>query len=291
MKKDASRRYYRHNPLPYKQRSIAVYKQNPQKGKLHSAIRYAANPEKGRLHSKLQYAANPEKGRLHSKLQYVANPENGKLHSKLQYATNPEKGKLHSKNQYAADTESAKLYSARRYTANVQIAKDYVKLSYYRDRHKKRRQMRLYYLRNGKLYKRNRYALKEPGFALRQLFIERLHASISSDNSAVVQIVKSFQKNLPQTKMSKVVMSTATTIALKRLMNRILQLRRSAVGKLMKAIRSILNVTVGVSTREGFGECMHTSHSEPYFYEAATHVKCGTDVQSSSEDHASLCSG
>jgi isochorismate synthase EntC len=261
VKKDASRRYYRHNPLPYKQRSIAVYKQNPQKGKLHSAIRYAANPE------------------------------NRKLHSKVQYATNPEKGKLHSKNQYAADTESAKLYSARRYTANVQIAKDYVKLSYYRDRHKKRRQMRLYYLRNGKLYKRNRYALKEPGFALRQLFIERLHASISSDNSAVVQIVKSFQKNLPQTKMSKVVMSTATTIALKRLMNRILQLRRSAVGKLMKAIRSILNVTVGVSTREGFGECMHTSHSEPYFYEAATHVKCGTDVQSSSEDHASLCSG
>ena len=59
----------------------------------------------------------------------------------------------------------------------------------------------------------------------------------------------------------------------------------------MKAIHSILNVTVGVSTRKGFGECMHTSHSEPYLYEAATHVKCGTDIKSSSEDHASLCSG
>ena len=211
-----------------------------------------------------------------SSVAYQNNPEPAKMRSSLAYQKNPQAAKIQSTLAYRLNPEPAKMRSVHAYKCNPEKAKQYTRDRCKYQPHKRRLQNRQYYLRS------REFTLKKPDFAHRQRYSERLNASIFNDRAVKVQVLKSFQKGRNCVGNSKLMMSTAVTVAVKRFMNRILHLRSSVAGDLLKVAQTVVNFKI--DSREGFGKCMHSTHSEPYFYDAAYHCECIREVKYGSRD-------
>jgi hypothetical protein len=275
-KKQASHRAYKLNPKPAKMRSILAYKRDPELAKMQSTLAYQNNPEPAKMRSSVAYQNNPEPAKMRSSVAYQNNPEPAKMRSSLAYQKNPQAAKIQSTLAYRQNPEPAKMRSVHAYKCNPEKAKQYTRDRCKYQPHKRRLQNRQYYLRS------REFTLKKPDFAHRQRYSERLNASIFNDRAVKVQVLKSFQKGRNCVGNSKLMMSTAVTVAVKRFMNRILHLRSSVAGDLLKVAQTVVNFKI--DSREGFGKCMHSTHSEPYFYDAAYHCECIREVKYGSRD-------
>ena len=197
------------------------------------------------------------------------------MQSTLAYQNNPEPAKMRRSVASQNNPVPAKM-CVRAYKCNPKKAKQYTKDGCKYHPNKKRLQTRQYYFRSRK------FILTTPDFAHRQRYSERLYASIFNNRAVKVQVLKSFHKGRNCVGNSKLMMSTAVTVAVKRFMNRILHLHSSVAGDLLKVAQTVVNFKI--DSREGFGKRMHSTHSEPYFYDAAYHCKCIREVKYSSRD-------
>ena len=117
---------------------------------------------------------------------------------------------------------------------------------------------------------RRRYELAEPKPKVRQHYVNKLTEMFLTTAKTSQALVEAFtnQHRDVAAKMSRSTLKrAASSIAAKRIINRVLQERKKYAGSLLKALRSISKIIV--TDKSDFGESLHSVHSEPYFYEAA----------------------
>ena len=64
---------------------------------------------------------------------------------------------------------------------------------------------------------------------------------------------------------NKMKAKTACRLAVRNLMHKALSLRKTNVGKFLKYVREINSLTI--DDVKDFGDCSHSVHSEPFYYE------------------------
>ena len=145
----------------------------------------------------------------------------------------------------------------------------------------------LYYAKQRAQYcadMRRRYDLAQPKSYVQYKYINKVSKKIFSSKTIISVLKQSFQQNNESIakEMSSVMCKKAVaTIAAKRLVNKVLQLRKHYAGSLLGAIRSINKLNI--ANKDDFGEGLHSALSEPYFYEAAYNFVDRPDVMSIDE--------
>ena len=128
---------------------------------------------------------------------------------------------------------------------------------------------------------RLRYDLAQSKSYVQYKYINKVSKNFFSSKTIISVLKQSFQQNNESIakEMSSVMCKKAVaTIAAKRLVNKVLQLRKHYAGSLLGAIRSINKLNI--ANKDDFGEGLHSALSEPYFYEAAYNFVDRPDVMS-----------
>ena len=171
---------------------------------------------------------------------YQRNKESIKAARKLYYAS-------HTSQEIAADR-------ARR----LKKAKQVVKRA-----HK-------YYLKNHDFIcndMKRRYHLAEPKPYVKSLYIRNLSKKLAERKTALLTAFQNEHENVVDDMTKAQAKQAACSIAATRVVNKVLKLRKQYAGLLLKALRGISKLTI--ADQCDFGEGLHSSRNEPYFYESA----------------------
>ena len=115
--------------------------------------------------------------------------------------------------------------------------------------------------------RRARYALTEPKLDTKQLYVKLIKQKIAEKPSLrhkLLNAFKSARKPLAEKiKISKLAYAVSS-IASRRLLQRVLKVRKQTVGELLGCIRAVKSLKI---LDDDFGESRHTVSSEPFFYD------------------------
>ena len=264
--------------------SRARYRANPEKKKAFSRASYSANPERkkasSRAASRASYRANPEKKKAFSRASYSANPERKKASSRAasrgSYRANPEKKKacsrVASRVSYRANPERKKAASRASYRAKPERKKAATRMNYVKTAAAKLKWYKKYYWKHrGRIcaYRRGRYALAEPKPVAKEFYVKELQQLLLKDTEARVQLLKGYKQQYKSAakQLPRVMIKAVCTIAAKRLLNEVLQVRKEHAGALLKTARVVSNLNI--KGWDHFGEGCHAASSEPFYYDAA----------------------
>ena len=136
--------------------------------------------------------------------------------------------------------------------------------------HKKIKKNRAYSKQNKQkisIAQKARYYLTEPKADKKELYVQNLKKSISSQSALRKKLLRAFKvsrqplaEKIKESKLAKAVLN----IASRKLLHSALKLRKQSAGELLKCIRSVNALTM---TATDFGESCHTASSEPFFYD------------------------
>ena len=146
--------------------------------------------------------------------------------------------------------------------------------SYLKNPERKKKMERDRYRKNaeGKKYSGSRNSLAEPTNARIGTILKCLETKLLTNKTTRTRLLKAF-KNVQQTSTEKLTTKVsriaACKIAVSRILQRALQVRRKLAGGLLADCRSIKKVVL--NNRPDFGVGRHTASTEPYFYDAAYH--------------------
>ena len=151
-----------------------------------------------------------------------------------------------------------------------QSSRAYLKLRYSQDPQTKKEASQKYCVSNKESvcsYKRDKCALSEPKPAAKDAYMNDLHSHMLGNTKAKAHLITAYKKKKIQSLINKVTGKAVCTIAAKRLLNKVLQVRKEHAGSLLKVIRTIQSMQI--KGAEDFGEGNHTASTEPYFYDSA----------------------
>ena len=129
-----------------------------------------------------------------------------------------------------------------------------------------------YYGKHGKeicASRRGRYALAEPKPAAKEFYVKEIQRLLLNDKEARVQLTEAYKKQYKSAakRLPRVMIKAVCRIAVKRLLNKALQLRKEHAGTLLRTTRAVNSLVI--KGQNDFGEGCHTSSSEPYYYDSA----------------------
>ena len=120
---------------------------------------------------------------------------------------------------------------------------------------------------------RQRYDLAEPKLYVQHHYITEVCRSVLGNKKVVSLLKKAFTEKY-ETVASEMTSGTCkraiASIAVKRLVNRVLRLCKHYDSSLLRSIRSITKIVI---TEKGdIGEGLHSAHGELFFYELPTSI-------------------
>ena len=133
--------------------------------------------------------------------------------------------------------------------------------------------------------RRRRYELLPPKPTVKQDYLREMTKTLLNGGKVLVQAFKKQHGEVAATMSKSTQKRAAASIAARRLLNKVLQVRQYQAGTLLKAVRSITNMDI--SEMSDFGNGSHCSHSEPYFYESAYQFSERPDTMS--VDYSGVC--
>ena len=216
------------------------------------------------------------------KAYYDENKDEMSQYFREYYETHKNQKRASSKNYYEKNT--AKISAARKlYYANqkddmmaanrarkMKHAKDVLRSA--RKYHLKKRERRCNEMRQ-------RYQLAAPKLFTQDMYIQDLNKKLLCDGSALEPLVAAFKdqhSSVAEEMTASTLKRPVLSIAAKRVVARVLQLRNQYAGALLRDVRSIN--ALDIACKDNFGEGLHSVHTEPYFYESAYCFEKRSDV-------------
>ena len=280
-KKMAVKKSYAANPLPKKMAAKKSYAANPLPKKMAVKKSYATNLLPQNMAAKKGYATNPLPQKMAVKKRYASNPLLMKLAAKKSYASNPLPKKLAAKKNYASNPLPKKLGMKKWYRKHRTIVLQHRHSHYYQSIMHRRAARLLHHalhrvrenlkkqsvpMQNKKLSseRRARYALTEPKLDTKQMYVKLIKQRIASLRRKLLNAFKSARRPLAEKIKTSKLTYAVSSIASRRLLQRVLKVRKQSVGELLGCIRAVNSLKMA---DDDFGESLHTASSEPFFYD------------------------
>ena len=125
--------------------------------------------------------------------------------------------------------------------------------------------------------RRARYSLSAPNQCMKETYVQNMKKSIASNACLKQKLLTAFKacrKPLADKIQPSKLTNAVANIVVRRLFQRVLEIRKMAVGNLLKCAKSIKQLDL---SRDDFGECCHDQSTEPFFYDSSyTMVKHAT---------------
>ena len=234
---------------------------------------YTTKVEQCKEASRQAYDENPERKKHMYRKAYTNDPKKFKEASKKAYAGHPEKFKEASKKAYANDPDKFKEASKKAYADHPQKFKETSKKAYKKNMHKHKQGFRNNYLEHKEQIcskKREEYVLRPPNEGQVKSYVEGLLRALMCNAEIKLCLTLKLRKLFPvytEKFSNKMKAKTACRLAAQKIVHDILNLRNNNAGMFLKYVREINSLAI--DNVKDFGDCSHSAHSEPFYYETA----------------------
>ena len=271
-KKAAVKALYYHDHEKKRAAVKGLYRSNPFKKRAAVKSLYRSNPDKKRAAVKGLYHSNPFKKRAAVKGLYHSNPFKKRAAVKSLYRSNPNKKRAAVKGLYHSNPFKKRAAVKELYHSNPDKMKAIFRAYYVKNHNARLKSFRKYHCcYKNKIcnIKRARYHLTPPTPVVTEVKLRNIKANLLSDVEAKSDLIKVFKMLHGGTvkHVSSGLGKTVCQIAARKLVNKVLQSRKTSAGALQATIRSVKSISI--KGRKDFGEGCHSVSTEPYFYEAA----------------------
>ena len=294
-KKKANKNYYEAHGNELRERAREKYVENKpaiqDSAKVYSKHAYSQSnsSRNAKKNASRKYYNDHKSQRQASFKQYLSAHKQERLASFKNYSTEHRAQiRASHRDYYRSNKAARKAYFSSYYSTHQQQIKAARQVYYRKNKDQKKSASRAHYLSNAKAvlrrarkyYAENRgricsdrkkhYQLAEPKALVKHHYITEVTKKLLCGAKALKNLIEAFKSQHGEVtrEMSKSTCTrAASSIAAARLIHQALQLRRYIAGRFLKAVRSITKMDI--SQQSDFGEGLHCSHSEPYYYESA----------------------
>ena len=219
---------------------------------------------------KKRYASNPLLMKLAAKKSYALIPLPKKLAAKKNYASNPLPKKLGMKKWYRKHRSIVLQHRHSHYYQSIMHRRAARLLRHALHRVRENLKNKVYRMQNKQKLsseRRARYALTEPKLDMKQMYVKLIKQRIAQKPSLRRKLLNAFKsacKPLAEKIKTSKLTYAVSSIASRRLLQRVLKVRKQNVGELLGCIRAVNSLKIA---DDDFGESRHTASSEPFFYD------------------------
>ena len=218
--RSAMRDAYASNPAPQKEAVKQRYASNPAPKKEAVKTRYASNPMPQREAARRQYRSNPLPQKEAARRQYRSNPAPQKFAVKKRYASNPGAQKNAARVRYLRHRSAILLGRRKQYYASLLCRRASRLWRHTLHRSQENKKNRAYSKQNKQkisIAQKARYYLTEPKADKKELYVQNLKKSISSQSALRKKLLRAFKvsrqplaEKIKESKLAKAVLNIAS---------------------------------------------------------------------------------